>query len=98
LKATNAQLIWANTTPVPPGEAGRIEGDAVRYNAVAEKIMQENGIVVNDLHAHILPRMKQFQTAPDNVHFTSEGSRVLAEKVAASIREQLDPKTEDPPK
>lgn len=89
LKATNARLIWAATTPVPEGEAGRIQGDAARYNAAAKQIMEENGIAINDLHAHILPRMKQFQTKPDNVHFTPEGSRLLAEKVAASILGQI---------
>jgi hypothetical protein len=93
LKKTDAKLIWATTTPVPAGEAGRIQGDAARYNAAAKRIMEENGIAINDLHAHILPRMKEFQTKPDNVHFTPAGSRYLAEKVAAAIAEQLPNKT-----
>jgi len=89
LKATKAKLIWAATTPVPEGEAGRIQGDAAKYNEAAARIMQDNDIPINDLHAHMLPRMKEFQTKPDNVHFTAEGSRFLAEKVADSIREAL---------
>ena len=36
LKATDAKLIWANTTVVPEGEAGRKMGDDKRYNDVAE--------------------------------------------------------------
>jgi len=90
LKATGAVLIWANTTPVPEGEAGRFQGDAARYNAVAEKIMRENGIAIDDLYAHVLPRMKELQSQPGNVHFKPEGYRFLAEKVAASILEQLE--------
>lgn len=89
LKATRAKLIWAATTPVPAGEAGRIQGDAAKYNEAAARIMQENDIPINDLHTHMLPRMKEFQTKPDNVHFTPEGSRYLAEKVADSIRGAL---------
>jgi hypothetical protein len=89
LKATKSKLIWAATTPVPPGEAGRIEGDAAKYNAVAAKIMQEHGIVINDLHAHILPVQKKYASRPGDVHFTRAGSMFLAEKVAASILEEL---------
>jgi len=39
LKKTGAALIWASTTPVPEGAAGRIKGDAARYNAVAAEVM-----------------------------------------------------------
>jgi hypothetical protein len=89
LKATDAKLIWAATTPVPPDEAGRFEGDAAKYNAAAAKIMAENDIAINDLHTFILPRMKEVQVAPGNVHFTREGSKLLAEQVVKSIRGQL---------
>jgi hypothetical protein len=50
LQATGATLIWASTTPVPDGEPGRIKGDAKKYNAIARKIMDENGIVIDDLY------------------------------------------------
>ena len=39
LKATNAKLIWASTTVIPEGEAGRKLGDEERYNAVAAEVM-----------------------------------------------------------
>jgi len=90
LQATGAKLIWAATTPVPEGEGGRIQGDAARYNAVAAEIMKARGVTINDLHAYILPRQAEFQTAPGNVHFTKEGSQYLAEKVAAAITEALE--------
>jgi lysophospholipase L1-like esterase len=89
LKKTGSKLIWCHTTPVPEGEAGRHVGDGAKYNAIAAKIMKEHNIPVNDLHARMLPVMKKYQTAPGNVHFTKEGSRFLAEQVAAKIREQL---------
>jgi lysophospholipase L1-like esterase len=50
--------------------------------------MEENGIPIDDLHSFALPRLSAIQR-PDNVHFTAEGSKVLAEQVAASIAEAL---------
>ena len=90
LKATGAKLIWAATTPVPDKEAGRFQGDAAKYNAIAEKIMKANGVAINDLHARMLPRMKEFQVAEGNVHFTAKGSRYLAEQVAECILRQIE--------
>ncbi len=90
LKATGARLIWASTTPVPVGEMKpkRQDGDVVRYNAVAAKIMAANGIAIDDLYAFALPRLEKIQR-PVNVHFTPRGSAVLAKEVAASIRVAL---------
>ena len=48
LKATEATLIWASTTPVPERIEGggplRRNADAIAYNAVARKIMEEHQI------------------------------------------------------
>ncbi|MEA2067788.1 MAG: sulfatase-like hydrolase/transferase, partial [Verrucomicrobiota bacterium] len=51
LEQTDAVLVWASTTRVPAGEAGRIEGDAVRYNAAAAAIMERHGIRIDDLYS-----------------------------------------------
>jgi acyl-CoA thioesterase-1 len=85
LKRTGARLIWCSTTPVPEKtDPPRRESDVPAYNAVARKIVDENGIRIDDLHAFALPRLSAIQP-PENVHFSSEGSKVLAEHVAASI-------------
>ena len=84
LKGSGAKLIWASTTPVPDGEAGRIKGDDLKYNAVAARIMAENKIPINDLHAHMTKRLKDFEKKGD-VHYSAEGSKYLAEKVASSV-------------
>lgn len=90
LKATGAKLIWASTTPVPEGEAGRKVGDDVVYNRVAAEVMKKHGIAVNDLHKLMLPHMKTMTTAPGNVHFKQEGSKLLAKQVAAEIVKALN--------
>ena len=88
LKATGAKLIWASTTPVPEGAKNQILGRDVRYNQVAERVMEHHGIPINDLYNFALPRLKEIQK-PANIHFTQHGSRVLASEVAKHIRAAL---------
>ena len=88
LEATGAKLVWANTTPVPEGAAGRIPGDDVQYNAIAAEVMQKHGVVTNDLYAAVLPHLDPCQQ-PANVHFTSEGSAFLASHAANAILDAL---------
>lgn len=88
LKKTGAKLIWCTTTPVPEGAAGRVPGDEDKYNAVAAKIMQEEGVAVDDLCAFARPQLAKIGL-PANVHYSPEGSRVLATKVAESIMQAL---------
>ena len=89
LKKTGAKLVWCETTPVPENEAGRIAGDAVKYNAIANEIMKKNGIQINHLHAHALKKLPGIASAPGNVHYTAAGSEYLAEKVAEEIQKAL---------
>ncbi len=90
LKETKAKLVYAATTPVPAGGVTphRDPEDPPRYNAIARKIMEESGVAVNDLHAFALPRLKEIQL-PKNVHFTKDGSRLLAGEVVRHLREAL---------
>ncbi len=86
LRATGARLVFATTTPVPEGDVRphREPGDAIEYNRVALKVMEEEGIAVNDLYGFALARLDVIQR-PEDVHFTKEGSRLLGEQVAAAI-------------
>jgi acyl-CoA thioesterase-1 len=91
IKAAGARLIWASTTPVPEGKLSppRRPGDEVVFNAIALRVMKENGVAVDDLYSFALPRLPDIQQ-PANVHFTAEGSKALAEQVAASILRALE--------
>lgn len=84
LKATGAKLIWRNTTPVPDGANGRVPGDEVRYNEIAKKIMDENGVEIDDMHTFCVPRLREIQQ-PKDVHFKDKGSNVLADETAKKI-------------
>lgn len=96
LKKTGATLIWCATTPYPKGVTPRRDPeDAVKYNAVAKKIMNKNGIAIDDLYAFALPKLKDIQNVK-NVHFSAEGSKVLAKEVAKSIETALKVRAKKP--
>lgn len=86
LKQTGARLIWATITPIPDGELNppRRFGSVADYNAIAARVMRENGVRINDLNAHVAPRFTELQT-PRDLHYQPAGYEFLAEKVAAEI-------------
>jgi len=95
MKKTGAKLIWCSTTPVPgPAPDGttvqplRKDSDVVAYNEAARRIMDANGVAIDDVYAFALPRLKEIQR-PMNVHFSPEGSADLAGQVADSILKAL---------
>ena len=90
LKKTGAKLIWCSTTPVPEGcSPPRRNEDVIAYNAAAKQIMDQNRIAIDDLYAFALPQLEKIQR-PANVHFTPEGSKVLAGQVAAAVLKALE--------
>ena len=90
MKATGAKLIWATTTPIPDGELvpSRKFGLVPEYNAIAKKVMTENGVAIDDLSAAITPRIAELQN-PKDVHYKPEGYAFLAKQVATSIEVAL---------
>ncbi len=93
LKQTEATLIWRNTTPVPEGAAGRVVGDAAKYNEIAAKIMEKHGVQIDDMFALVKPQIGEIMR-PANVHFTPEGSQLLGKHVAGVIQAALESKSE----
>ena len=89
LKKTKAKLIWAHTTTVPKGEAGRKVGDDTRYNDAATRVIKKHGIVINDLNALSDSFPPELFTAPGNVHFKKEGSKKIGQAVARKMSEAL---------
>ena len=90
LKSTDAKLIWANITVVPEGEAGRIAGDELNYNAVAKRVMKRHGIPINDLHSTSKEFPEDHFSGPGDVHFAKIGCAKLATQVAEEISKLLD--------
>jgi hypothetical protein len=89
LKKTNAKLIWAHTSTVPKGEAGRKVGDDDKYNQAAVRVMKKHGIEINDLNALTDSFPAELFVRPGDVHFKTEGSKKLGQAVAVKIMEAL---------
>lgn len=88
LKQTGATIIFCQTTPVPEGAAGRVVGDAKKYNEIAEKVMEEvGGIEINRLYDFAIQNVDNL---PANVHYSNEGSAKLGNQVASVIKQHLN--------
>ncbi len=88
--APEAKLIFCTTTPVPENSKGRVAGDAVKYNAVALKVMKDHTeIGINDLYTFTKPKQKEWWTSPGNVHFTKKGTDAQGDEVAQVISKAL---------
>ncbi len=61
LKATGARLIWASTTPITSPHTDRLfdPGSEIELNAIAARVMVENQIPINDMHAFVLAQVKE---------------------------------------
>jgi lysophospholipase L1-like esterase len=64
LQKTGAKLIFATTTPVPPGTLGRVAGDERVYNDVAVAVMKELGIPVDDLGGYVAAQQQKLPPRP----------------------------------
>ncbi len=88
LQATGAKLIWASTTPIPEGARGRVAGEEVEFNKIAEKIMKAHDVTIDDLHKYVSSDLAKYQR-PKNVHFSEVGYQYLGQEAASSIRKAL---------
>jgi acyl-CoA thioesterase-1 len=107
LKETDAKLIWATTTPACPEPEvtmlRRWKTEVIiapeleqQYLDAATRVMKKHEVRVNDLHALIKPELEDYAVAPNNVHFTAEGSEILGKQVAEQILRALDAQANTP--
>ena len=90
LKQTHAKLIFAETTHVPEDEPGRFPNAEQTYNAVARRVMEKHGIVVNPLEQISRDMPDEYRAGRGDVHYKKKGSEILADAVERAIRAQLN--------
>lgn len=88
MKKTGATLVWGAATPVWEGEPGKRNGDVDAYNRVAEKVMKENGVIINDLNAEVL---RQGFPKSNNVHSVGNLAPKVTETVLAALEQRQNP-------
>ena len=88
MKKSAKQLVWRNTTPIPPGSKARYVGDSVKYNEAAARVMKRHKIPTLDLFTPSKKNMKEWMRNAD-VHYYPHGSQALAELVAKDTLNRL---------
>ena len=88
LLRSGARLVWASSTPLPTQSSYGSDAAIVVRNEIAARVMQRHKVPVDDLYAHIAPRLADFQR-PNDVHFTDAGYAYLGDQVAAEISRML---------
>ena len=90
LRAIEAAVIWATSTPVHPTEPVPGEQwswtneDINRYNAAARESMEAEGVPINDLHALVSADVERY-LAEDRLHLSAAGQRACAEAVVEAV-------------
>jgi hypothetical protein len=90
--APQAKLIWATITPVTvKGEPEKlnpeIQPTIEQHNAMALKVMKDEGVAINDLSALMLPQLKL--SAGDMFHWKPEGRDLQVKTVADALTAAL---------
>jgi lysophospholipase L1-like esterase len=88
LKQTKAKLIFVTTSYIPENEAGRFAGDDIKYNTVAKNIMIKEGVLINDIYATSKQIHKKYGKGNDDVHYTEEGYKLLANPIVKFIQKE----------
>lgn len=89
LLTTDATLIWATTSFVPDGAAGRIRGEEEIYNAAANEVLAwYSNILIDD--QFLLTSSHPDEQRVENVHFKTEGKKRQGTAVADMIRQALN--------
>ncbi len=91
----NAKLVWATTTPLRDGKSitydTKVEYSDQRIaarNAIAAEIVGDEKIPTVDLNEAVRGHPELHS---DNVHFTGQGSRILAARICETITKLLLP-------
>jgi lysophospholipase L1-like esterase len=94
LRSSAPVVVWARTTPVVDGVVTpksflRFNRDVDDYNLVADRVMADIGVPINDLHSAVFHAGPDLCLSPDGVHMTEFGYSILAGRVADALRPYL---------
>lgn len=84
-KGKGAKIFWASSTPL---KDPKLTEKAVELNAIAERVMKEEGIPTNDLFALMNPLDREANWS-DTYHFKGEAKKMQARVISDCIRKAL---------
>jgi hypothetical protein len=80
-KGKGAKLVFATSTPLKKPD---MTAKAKELNAIAERVMKDEGVPINDLFALMDPQDRALWS--DTYHYHKEGREMQAKQVAKTIR------------
>lgn len=85
LLARCAKVIFATTTPVTEQNKHDKNPVIAHYNRLIVPLLEEKGVIINDLHRLVVKDINRYIRQDDNIHLTDEGAAVCARQVADTI-------------
>ncbi|MBV6640215.1 MAG: SGNH/GDSL hydrolase family protein [Cyclobacteriaceae bacterium] len=89
--APQASIIWASTTPVTELDNAILNEEInpiiVKRNQLAQQVMQENEIPVNDLYNLMVDKLELARL--DRFHWNQKGYQLMSDQIATSVLEAL---------
>lgn len=90
LKPTGAKLVWASTTPIRSSTTRVfLPGSETEYNAIAARVMDENGIAINDMNLHVRSLIDMNKPAAHGADPFDFDRKPIHEPVVKAILAQL---------
>ncbi len=90
-EAPDATIIWGMTTPVRLEDnlsnLGALNVRVVERNRSAREIMEDEGILINDLYQAVIDHPEYYRS--DGLHFNDQGKTVQGELVAEILKDHL---------
>ena len=86
LLARYGKVIFATTTPVTAQNRYNKNADIERYNRLIVPLLQEKGVIINDLYALVATDIDRYIRKDDNIHLTEEGIAACGKQTAELIR------------
>ena len=80
------KVIFATTTPVTEQNKYNKNADIEKYNDLIVPLLEEKGVIINDLYKLVSSDIDQYIRKDDNIHLTDEGIAVCTKQVADTIK------------
>jgi acyl-CoA thioesterase-1 len=91
LKATDAKLVWASTTPIRASATDVFAlGSEIEYNAIAAKVMTEAVIPTNDMYSHVKGMIDMSRPAAHGFDPFDFDRKPVHEPIVKAILSSLD--------
>ncbi len=90
LKATGAVIVWASTTPIRSTPNDIFEmGVEQQYNDIAQRVMRQKGVAINDMYAHVKAAIDMNKPASHGFDPFSFDRKPIHGPIAAIIYKEL---------